>query len=103
MLNECTIPVRVLRKEKTSECYEIPDSQMVEFRTLCDPDFENKQFITYEEAEAKTGKSVRIVHGQFAGMTGKLCRVKNNFFFIKVLAGVGVMLRISRWYCKVIQ
>ena len=39
----------------------------------------------------------------FAGMTGKLHRVKNSYFFIKTLVGVGVMLHISRWYCKVLE
>ena len=102
LLGACTGPLSVLRKEGSLDCYEIPDSQMVEFRALCDPDFEDTQFITHEEAEAKPGKEVRIVHGQFAGMTGKIHRVNNNYFFIKTLAGVGVMIRISRWYCKVI-
>lgn len=103
MLNECTVPMHVLRWEESSRCYEIPDGEMTEFRALCDPDFENTQFITHEQAEAKPGKSVRIIHGQFAGMTGKLCRVKNNYYFIKVLAGIGVMMHISRWYCEVIE
>lgn len=102
MLDECFTPVSVLRKEGSNDCYEIPDSQMIEFRALCDPDFEGTQFMTGEEADAKPGKEVRIVHGQFAGMTGKLCRVRNNYFFIKTLAGMGVMIRISRWYCEVI-
>ena len=103
ILGECMTPISVLRKEGSGDCYEIPDSQMVEFRALCDPDFEDKQFITHDEADAKPGKEVRIVHGQFAGMTGKLHRVNNNYFFIKTLAGVGVMIRISRWYRKVID
>ncbi len=102
LLEECNIPLNVLRKETTSRCYEIPDCQMTEFRTLCDPNFENTQFITHEEAEAKPGKEVRIIHGQFAGMTGKLHRVRNDYFFIKTLVGIGVMIRISRWYCQVI-
>lgn len=102
-LAECLTPLSVLRKDGHNDCYEIPDSQMIEFRALCDPDFEDTQFMTHEEAEAKPGKDVRIVHGQFAGMTGKLHRVNNNYFFIKTLVGVGVMIRISRWYCKVID
>ena len=99
---ECMVPLNVLRREGSSEFYEIPDCQMTEFRALCDPGFEGTLFLTGEEAEAKPGKEVRIVHGPFSGMTGKLCRVKNNFYFVKILAGVGVMMRISRWYCQVL-
>lgn len=100
LLEECTVPLNILRREGTAECYEIPDSQMTEFRALCDPGFDGTVFMTGEEAEAKPGKPVRVVHGPFAGMTGKLHRIKNNFYFIKTLVGVGVMLRISRWYCR---
>ena len=102
MLKECLIPLRVVCKENTSTWYEIPECQMMELRVLCDPNFKETQFITHEEAEAKAGKSVRIIHGPFTGITGKLHRVKNDFFFIKTLAGMGVMMRISRWYCAVL-
>lgn len=103
LLNQCGIPLVILRKRETSCCYEIPEHEMLEFRALCDPDFDGSQFITSEEAEAKSGKTVRIIHGQFAGMTGKLHRVRNNYFFIKTLVGIGVMIRISRWYCQVVE
>ena len=102
-LSECNLPMMVFRKEGTSDWYEIPDAQMVEFRSLCDPNFKDTLFMTSEEAEAKPGKLVEVIHGPFAGMTGKLHRVKNSYFFIKTLVGVGVMLRISRWYCKVLD
>lgn len=103
MLGECTVPLNVLRADKSAKCYEIPESQMMEFRILCDPDFEATQFLTHEEAEAKSGKLVRIIHGPFTGITGKLHRAKNNFYFIKTLTGVGVMMHISRWYCEVLK
>ena len=43
------------------------------------------------------------ISAPFTGMTGKLHRVKNKFYFIKTLAGFGVMIRISRWYCEVMK
>ena len=103
LFSECTVPLYILRKEGTPDYYEIPDAQMVEFRALCDPDFDGTLFMPGDEAEAKPGKEVRIIHGPFSGMTGKLCRVKNSYYFVKVLAGVGVMMRISRWYCQVLN
>lgn len=98
----CNVPLHVMKKEGTTDCYEIPDTQMTEFRMLCDPGFDGTQFLTADEADAKPGKEVMVIHGPFSGMTGKLHRVKNGYYFIKTLAGVGVMLRISRWYCKVL-
>ena len=103
LLSECNLPLNIFRKEGTGECYEIPDSQMLEFRSLCDPNFKDTLFMTREEADAKPGKLVEVIHGPFAGMTGKLHRVRNNFYFIKTLVGIGVMLRISRWYCRVVE
>lgn len=103
LLAECNLPMMVFRKEGTGEWYEIPNVQMLEFRSLCDPDFKDTQFMTSEEADAKPGKLVEVIHGPFAGMTGKLHRVKNSYFFIKTLVGVGVMLHISRWYCRVLD
>ena len=102
LLSECCVPLRVMRSRETNECYEIPLNQMIEFRSMCDPDFPGTRYVTAEEVEAKAGKEVQVVHGPFSGMTGKLQRVHNNYYFVKVLAGVGVMVRISRWYCKVI-
>ena len=103
LLSECNLPLNIFRREGTTECYEIPDSQMLEFRSLCDPNFRDTLFMTSEEADAKPGKLVEVIHGPFAGMTGKLHRVRNDFYFIKTLVGIGVMLRISRWYCRVLD
>ena len=102
-LSECPVPWYILRKEHSSDLYEIPDKDMEEFRALCDPNFDDSHFMSQDDADAKIGKMVRVVHGPFAGMTGKLHRVRNKFYFIKTLAGFGVMIRISRWYCKVID
>ena len=103
MLKECNVPFSVLCDKETKHPCEIPDKQMTEFRILCDPDFKDTLYITHEEAEAKPGKNVRIIHGPFAGITGKLHRARGGYYFIKTLAGVGVMMRISRWYCEVAE
>lgn len=103
MLEECGVPFNVLRDKETGRYYEIPDNQMTEFRVLCDPNFKDTLYITHKEAETKPGKNVRIIHGPFSGITGKLHRTRGGYYFIKTLAGVGVMMRISRWYCEVIE
>lgn len=103
VVKECDVPFSVLCDKETKHPCEIPDKQMTEFRILCDPDFKDTLYITHEEAEAKPGKNVRIIHGPFAGITGKLHRARGGYYFIKTLAGVGVMMRISRWYCEVTE
>lgn len=103
LLEECPVTCYALRKEDSSEWCEVPDREMIEFRALCDPNFSDTHIMTQDDAEAKPGKMVRVVHGPFTGMTGKLHRVKNKFYFIKTLAGFGVMIRISRWYCEVMK
>lgn len=102
-LSESPVPIYILRKEKTLDCYEVSDKEMLEFRTLCDPNFSDTCFISNDEAETKPGKMVEVVHGPFKGMRGKLHRIRNQFYFIKSLAGLGVMIRISRWYCKTLD
>lgn len=103
LLAGCPVPVTVFRHEGNSDCYEIPDREMLEFRLLCDPEFEGSIFLTKEEADARPGREVRIVHGPFSGICGKLHRMNKTYFFIKTLADVGVMVRIPRVFCQVIE
>ena len=58
------------------------------------------EFMDAAEAEAKPGMEVEVVHGQFAGIRGKLHKSNQKYWFIKTVGGISVMLRISRWYCK---
>ena len=83
----------------------LSDHDMVEFRLLCDPDYSKtpKEFVDTEDAEALPGKEVMVVHGQFKGIRGKLCKKNQKYWFVKTVGGISVMLRISRWYCKVVK
>lgn len=100
IISECPIPLKVMKIEGTQDYYQISESEMAEFRLLCDPQFKDSVFMESGEAEAKPGKEVVIIHGPFKGIRGKICRSHNNYYFVKILAGVGVMIQISRWYCK---
>ena len=90
-------------KNDNNEYYEISNHEMNDIRLLCDPGFANVQILDYEEAEAKTGKEVIIVQGPFKGLQGKLHRQQRKYYFIKTVIGIGIMVRASRWYCKVIE
>lgn len=100
LLKEQSVPCKVYCKIDSTDFYEIPAPQMNEFRFLCDPAFEGVHYVTRDQIEAKVGHEVRIVKGPFAGITGKLIRKKNEYYFIKTLLDAGVMIRISRWYCE---
>ena len=100
LLKECTIPVALFRNPGAQDYCEISEHDMLEFRSLCDPQFATTTFISQSEAETMIGKEVRVVSGPFKGSKGRLVRKSKQYYFLKVVIGVGVMVRIPRWYCK---
>ena len=100
---QCPVPLYVIKSMDGQHPCEIPEAEMNEFRLLCDPDFVMATYLEQNEAEAKVGKEVVVMHGPLKGTHGKLHRVRNKYFLVKTMAGLGVMVRISRWYCKVID
>lgn len=102
LLEECVWPVSLFRKADSNQPCEIPARDMVELRMLCDPAYTDSQFLTQSEAEALVGKEVRVVHGPFKGAVGRLVRKQKHYYFLKVVVGLGVMVRVSRWYCEAI-
>ena len=105
ILTNCPVAVRILRHRDTGALYEIPDSQMVEFRLICDPQYKDKEtfFADRSFADARPGKPVRIKQGLFKGIEGKLVRYQDRYFVVVCLATMGVFLKIPRWYCEVID
>lgn len=100
LLANCNTPLYVLKARDADEPVEISNREMVEFRMLCDPSFEQMITITADEKEPEVGKEVEIIHGPFSGIRGRLYRKQKKYWFVKTIAGVSVELRISRWYCK---
>ena len=102
LLTDCMIPLRLMKNKGDENVCEISDREMREFRLLCDPDYVTTpvEFMDAEEAEVKPGREVEVIHGQFAGIRGKLHKSNQKYWFIKTVGGISVMLRISRWYCK---
>lgn len=99
ILTQCPISISVLRNKETGKYVQIPNSQMVEFRAICDPNYKDTLYVDQEVAEARIGEEVRVVRGQFKGLKGKLVRYKNRSYVVIVLAGIGVMIHIPKWYC----
>ena len=102
-LSECQFPTSIFRHPGEKKCCEIPGLDMIELRMLCDPNFKTSTFMSQPEAEAMVGKEVRVVAGPFKGSTGRLVRKNKQFYFLKTVIGMGVMVRISRWYCEPIN
>ena len=104
MLTEgCPIPFLIIRNRATGRCYEIPDSEMLEFRAVCDPNYTGTLYVDTATAEARPGQMVRVVRGTFAGLQGKLTQYKKKYYVVVTLATVGVMLHIPKWYCEKID
>lgn len=100
ILSKCPVSISVIRHPDTRNYYQIPNNQMVEFRAICDPNYRDTLYVDQEVAEARIGEEVRVVRGQFKGLKGKLVRYKNRFYLVIVLAGLGVMIHIPKWYCR---
>ena len=102
-ISECSIPVSIFRYPGEREFCEISALNMVELRMLCDPQYKTSIFMSQGEAEAMVGKEVRVVAGPFKGSTGRLVRKNKQYYFLKSVIGMGVMVRVSRWYCEPIE
>lgn len=100
IISQCPVSVSIIKNQETKKYYQIPNSQMVEFRAICDPNYKDTLYVDQEVAEARVGEEVRVVRGQFTGLKGKLVRYKNRSYVVIVLAGLGVMIHIPKWYCR---
>ena len=99
-LADCHTPVYVFRSPGSQRPSEISARDMEELRMLCDPQYEASVFVTQAEAEAMVGKDVRVIAGPFKGTVGRLIRKHKQYYFLKTVVGMGVLVRISRWYCE---
>lgn len=100
ILKDCPAPVSIFRQPGEEVICEIADRDMIELRMLCDPEFQTTIYMTQSEAEAIVGKDVRVVNGPFKGTVGRLVRKHKQYYFLKTVIGMGVMVRVSRWYCE---
>ncbi len=91
----------VVRKVRDDRAYyEIPACQMFEFQAMCNPDILIKKYLSEEQAKLKKGTPVVVTHGPLKGLTGKLVRANKNYFLLKEVPGIAVMLKVTKWCCK---
>jgi len=99
-LAKCATPLYVLKDKDTDLPVKISNREMVEFRMLCDPAFDQQINVVKQTKEPEVGKEVEIIHGAFAGVHGRLYRKQKKYWFVKTIAGISVELRITRWFCR---
>jgi len=92
--------VSVVRHIGSPDYYEIPARQMFEFRTMCNPDILMKKYLSESQAKLKVGTPVLVTHGPLKGLQGKLVRANKQYYLLKEVPGMGVMLKVTKWCCK---
>ncbi len=103
MVSQCQFKMSVITRDRsTRDYYEIPGKQMFEFRAMCNPDIQMRRFLSADEARHKAGSMVEVCHGPLKGLTGRLVRENHKYFLLKEVPGMGVMLKVTRWCCKVL-
>lgn len=93
--------VSIIRKTPGSiDYYEIPAREMFEFRAMCNPEILARKFLSEAQAKLKAGTPVMVTHGPLKGLQGKLVRSNKQYYLLKEVPGIGVMLKVTKWCCK---
>lgn len=96
--------VSIIRNDRESKAYcEIPARQMLEFQAMCNPEILLKNFLTELQTLPQAGTPVLVTHGPLKGLRGKLVRANKQYFLLKEVPGLAVMLKVTRWCCKPLQ
>lgn len=90
-------------KRNDSQFAVISEMDMKEFRIMCNPDIELRQFISEKQAHLKPGEPVVVTHGPLKGLTGRLVRQSKKYYLLKEVPGMGVMVKVSRWCCEPLE
>ena len=100
VMMESSFKMSVLKKNTADRAYyEIPAREMHEFRLMCNPEVELRQYLSEQEARMKPGAEVLVKFGPLKGLTGRLVRISKKYYLLKEVPGMGVALKVSRWCC----
>lgn len=92
--------VSMVKHPGSADYYEIPARQMQEFQAMCNPDILIKKYLSEPQAKLKAGTPVMVTHGPLKGLRGKLVRSNKQYYLLKEVPGIGVMLKVTKWCCK---
>ena len=100
VISSSDLKMSVITVSKIDKRYcEIPARQMDEFMLMCNPDILLKKFISEEQAHLKKGALVRVKRGPLQGFTGRLVRANKNYYLLKDVPGMAVLLKVTKWCC----
>ena len=85
LIQEYAFDMRYLRDRETGNFLIVPDKQMNDFMFLLDF---SKEMVEVVNENLKKGDKVRVIKGDFAGIEGKLIRVKGHKRVVVRLEGV---------------
>ena len=104
VISSSDLKMSVITVSKIDKRYcEIPARQMDEFMLMCNPDILLKKFISEEQAHLKKGALVRVKRGPLQGFTGRLVRANKNYYLLKDVPGMAVLLKVTKWWCVVLE
>lgn len=78
----------------------ISDTEMQEFIQMCNPDIEDKLFVTHDEVKLKAGDMVIVDRGPLKGITGRLIRKAKKYYLLKEAGPMAVLLKVTKWTCR---
>lgn len=94
------VPFFILCNTDTRGPCEIKASVIETLRAICTPELEDTIYIDFLEVEQHSGSHVRVKQGKLKGLEGKLMRYKNRYYVAVVVATLGVMVHIPKWFCE---
>ena len=103
LLKESLMPLYVIRKEGKTAYYEIKAREMEEFQIMCNPDLYKTKYLNKEQAMLKKGDMVSVTHGPLKGLSGTLVRVNRQYYLMKSVTDISVLLKVSRWCCEKVE
>lgn len=104
VISSSELKMSVITVSKIDKRYcEIPARQMDEFMLMCNPDILLKKFISEDQAHLKKGALVRVKRGPLQGFTGRLVRANKNYYLLKDVPGMAVLLKVTKWCCVALE
>lgn len=104
IISSSNIKMSIITVSKIDKRYcEIPARQMDEFMMMCNPDILLKKFISEDQAHLKTGTLVRVKRGPLQGLSGRLVRANKNYYLLKDVPGMAVLLKVTKWCCVALE
>lgn len=103
LVDNSPVPFLLLRHHDTKQLCEIKEHEMVELRAICDPEYKGTIYVDISEVGTTSGTLVRVKHGAFKGLTGKLTRYRGKYYIVVTIISLGVMIHIPRWYCEKLE